>query len=268
MASIMEGPVKRLAAQRFGVALQGRAQGATGLAQLIAGGGIAPDVFISVTPSPIETVIKAGKVDSALAIARTEMVLAYGPRSPFAARFAADGKPNAPPWWRVLGEDGMRLGRTDPLTDPSGRNAIFVMQLASRLYRQPDLAARILGPDVNPSQIFGEPTIQARLQGGELDAAPIYKIQPTALGQPFVRLPDEINLSDPRREADYAVAAVTLAGKVWHPEPLVYYAAALTDAAHPTEAAAFVKWLGGAEAQAVFHRFGYDPAGNAAELHA
>ena len=267
MSSIMEGPLKQLAAQRLSINLQGRAQGATGLAQLIASGSISPDVFISVTPSPIGIVIKAGKLDVAFPIARTEMVIAYGPKSTFAPKFASSYRNGAEPWWQILLEGGIRFGRTDPVSDPSGRNTIYVMQLTARFYKRPDLAAGILGPDINPSQIFTEATIEARLQSGELDAASVYKIQPAAFELPFISLPDAINLSDPQRQADYAQASVTINGRVLHPEPLVYYAAVLKEAAHPKEAVAFVRWLSGPEAQAVFRRYSYASAGNAVPLH-
>ncbi len=268
MTSLMEGPIKQLAAQRLNLALQGRAQGASGLAALIAGGNITPDVFISVTASPIETVIKAGKVEAAQPIARTEMVIAYSPKSSFAQKLSNAGKKGNEAWWQVLEEPGLRFGRTDPVTDPQGRNIIFLIQLAASLYNQPDLRDRILGADNNPSQIFTEPSIEARLQSVELDAASAYKIQPEPFGLPYIGLPAEINLSDSRRQADYAKASLTLGGKLYHPEPLVYYAAVVKGSAHPNEAAAFVKWLGDAEAQAAFRRYSYDPAGNAASLHA
>ena len=51
-------------------------------------------------------------------------------------------------------------------------------------------------------------------------------------------------------------------------EPLVYYAAPLKHAAHPAGAARFAAWLSGDSAQAIFRRFGYDPAGAAGELRA
>ena len=268
MSSVMEGPIKALAAQRLNLALQGRASGASGLAQLIVGGSITPDVFISVTPSPMLAVIKAGKADAATPIAQTEMVIAYGPQSSVAAKLKNAGQSPAENWWQVLEETGVRFGRTDPFTDPAGRNTIFVLQLAAAYYHAPDLAQCVLGPDINPSQIFSEPTIEARLQSGEIDAAGAYKIQPAALHLPFVALPVEINLSDARRQADYAAAAVTLGGKTYHPEPLVYYSAVVTGGANPAGAAAFVKWLADSEAQAVLRRYGYDAAGTTPPLHA
>jgi molybdate/tungstate transport system substrate-binding protein len=255
MTSVMEGPIKRAANAELQFDLQGRAQGASGLAQLIAGGSIHPDVFVSITASPIDTVLHAGKIQEARPIARTEMVIAYSPKSRFAGQFAAK------PWWRLLQEPGIRFGRTDPVTDPQGRNIIFVVQLAAAHYHQPDLAQRILGPDINPQQIFTESSIQARLQSGELDAASAYKVQPVAFGLPYVSLPEELNLANRDRAGDYARASLTLNGRTYHPEPLVYYAAVLNDAPHYQQALRFVEWLEGRSAQEIFRRAGYDPAG-------
>ena len=141
------------------------------------------------------------------------------------------------------------------------------MQLAARLYKQPDLAQRILGPDINPEQIFTEPTVQARLQSGQLDAASAYKIQPAPFHLPYLTLPPEINLGG-GSTASYADASLTLNGKTYHPEPLVYYAAALKQAPNPQAAARFVEWLRGKSAQEIFGQHYYDPPGDAKELSA
>src|SRR6478752_1294279 len=132
MGSLMEGPLKTAATQALKLDLHGRAQGSNALAQLIVGGSIRPDVFISITPAPMLTVLRAGKADSARPIAHTEMVIAYSPKSRFASRFdaAAKGKEDL---WKILLEPGLRFGRTDPVTDPQGRNIIFTMMLAEKL---------------------------------------------------------------------------------------------------------------------------------------
>ena len=267
MGSMMEGPLKSAAAQTLKLELHGRAQGSSALAQLIAGGSIRPDVFISVTPSPMLTVLRAGKAGSAQPIAHTEMVIAYSPKSRFASRFdaAAKGKEDL---WKVLLGPGLRFGRTDPVTDPQGRNIIFTIMLAAQANKQPDLVEKILGPAINEQQIFTEPTVMARLQSGELDAASAYKIQPGPLNLPYVALPAEINLSGQNVRAEHPDVTLTLGGKSYAPEPLIYYAAALKDAPNAKGAAAFVDWLRGAEAQAIFRKYNYDPPGNASPLHA
>jgi molybdate/tungstate transport system substrate-binding protein len=195
------------------------------------------------------------------------MVIAYSPKSKFAEKFAlaAEGKSN---WWQILQEPGLRFGRTDPVTDPQGRNIIFTLMLAEKLLKQPGLAMKILGSTINPQQIFTEPTVQARLQSGELDAASAYKIQPGPFNLPFITLQPEINLSGERIHADHPEITLTVNGKTYQPEPLIFYAAALKDAPNKNAAAVFVEWLTGTEAQAIFRRYNYGPPGGASGLHA
>ncbi|MGB8796777.1 MAG: extracellular solute-binding protein [Candidatus Aquilonibacter sp.] len=266
MGSMMEGPVKAAVAKTLGIDMHGRAQGSDALAQLIVGGSIPVDVFVSVTPGPMTTVLKAGKALHALPVARTEMVIAYSPKSAFASAFANAGKPGAMPWYQILQQPGVRFGRTDPATDPQGRNIIFTMQLAEAYYKQPALAQKILGDTINAAQIFAEPTVEARLQSGELDAASAYRIQPGPFGLPFIALPDEINLGNQSMHAGYASATLELGGKTYHPQALVYYAATIVGATHPEKAAALVQWFSSPEALAILRKYDYDPPVGAAVL--
>ncbi len=266
MGSMMEGPVKDAVATTLGIDMHGRAQGSDALAQLIVGGTIPVDVFVPVTPGPMMTVLKAGKAQHAIPIARTEMVIAYSPKSSFAAAFANAGKPGAMPWYQILQQPGLRFGRTDPTTDPQGRNIIFALQLAQAYYKQPGMAQKILGDTINAAQIFAEPTVEARLQSGELDAASAYRIQPAPFGLPFVQLPDEVNLGNQSMHEAYAAATLTLGGKTYHPQALVYYAAAIAGAPHADKAVAFVQWFSSAEARAILKKYAYDPPVGAAPL--
>ncbi len=261
MGSMMDGAVKPAVAKSLNAELQGRAQGSTGLANLIVAGSIRPDVFISVTPGPMRTVLKAGKAENAIPIARTEMVIAYSPKSRFARDFAQYNQPGSKAWWQILETPGLRFGRTDPVTDPQGVNIIFTLQLAARYYHQPDLANKILGPPINPRQIFQESQMMARLQTGQLDASSAYKTQPSALGLPFISLPKEINLGDATMESVYQGASLSLKGETRHPQPLVFYAAVLKAAAQPQLAARFVRWLRSSEAREILARSHYDDAG-------
>jgi len=267
MGSLMEGPLKSTAAKALKLDLHGRAQGSSALAQLIVGGSIRPDVFISVTPGPMMTVLRAGKAAIAQPVAHTEMVIAYSPRSRFVAKLqaAAEGKAR---WWEALQEPGLRFGRTDPVTDPQGRNIIFTMLLAATLYKQSGLAEKILGPVINQQQIFTEPTVQARLQSGELDAASAYKTQPGPFNLPYITLPKEVNLGGQNVHTNHPEISLSVNGKTYQPEPLIFYAAVLNDAPNAKAAAAFVDWLRRAEAQAIFSRFNYDPPGDASPLRA
>ncbi len=267
MGSVMEGPIKSAVAADLGLDLRGRALEATALANLIAGGSIRPDVFIAITQDPILTVLRTGKAKSAEPIAHTEMVIAYSPKSRFAAQFdrARRGQTQ---WWIVLQQPGLRFGRTDPLTDPQGRNIVFTMMLAAKLYRRPNLPEHVLGPIINSRQIFSESSVLSRLQSGQLDACSAYKIQPGPFDLPYVSLPAQVNLSSGNVGEQNPEVKLTVGGQTYHPEPLVFYAAALADSANPRGASEFVKWLKSSKAQLIFRRFQYDPPDGASTLRA
>jgi molybdate/tungstate transport system substrate-binding protein len=142
------------------------------------------------------------------------------------------------------------------------------MMLAAKAFDQPDLVEKVLGPVINEKQIFTEPTVQARLQSGELDAASAYKIQPRPFNLPYLSLSKEINLGGQDVHASHPDITLTVGGKTYAPEPLIYYAAALKDAANAKGAAAFIEWLRGDEAQGIFRRYDYDPPGDAPALRA
>ncbi len=268
MGSLIEGPIKAGTAKSLHLDLRGRAQGSNALAQLIIGGSIRPDVFISVTPGPMLLVLKAGKALVADPIAHTEMVIAYSPKSRFASKFDQAAKnPGSNDVFQILQEPGLRFGRTDPVTDPQGRNIIFTMMLAEKLLQKPGLAEKILGPTINEKQIFTEPTVMARLQSGELDAASAYKIQPGPFHLPWVQLPHAINLNGENIQSAHPDIKLAIGVKTFTPEPLIYYAGALKDAPNPRGAAQFLEWLKGPETQNILRHYQYDAPGSAKALH-
>jgi molybdate/tungstate transport system substrate-binding protein len=267
MGSLMDGSLKAAAGQALKLDVRGRGQGANALADAIAGGSIRPDVFLPVTAGPMLVVMRAGKAEVAQPIARTEVVIVYSPKSRFAPRFdaAAKGKDN---WWEILQEPGMRFGRSNPSGDPGGRSIVFTMMLAARKYKQANLVEKVLGPTMNSEQIVAGKSTTARLLSGELDAGSAYKIQPGTLGLPYITLPKDIDLSSQSVHLDNPDVSLSIAGESYNPEPLVYYAAILKDAANPEGAAAFTQWLKSDDAQAIFRRYQYDPSGEAPILHA
>ncbi|MGH7188174.1 MAG: extracellular solute-binding protein [Acetobacteraceae bacterium] len=260
MGVVMDRHLGPAFAKTNDVIYQGIGQGSYALARLIAGRQLEADVFVAITPGPAMVLLKAGLIAQAVPVASTAMVIAYSPKSRFARTFAGGEA-----WWRVLESPGLRFGRTDPSTDPQGRNIIFTMLLAERYYHQPDLAARILGPVVNHAQIFAEASILSRLEAGQLDASSAYQSAAISHRLPFVRLPDEINLSDPAMEQDwygtvhFSIPEPNGKSRRAHTEPLVFYAAVLKDAPHPMLARKLVAFLSSPAGQALFGRSGYGP---------
>lgn len=250
MAAVMEGAIRQ-AARKQGWELHGRAQGATALAELITHHVLRPDVFISITAGPMRRILDAGQASQAVLFARTAMTLAYDPHGRWATPLQQQ------PWWQVAQTSGFRLGRSDPRTDPQGRNLIYTCLLAESYYHQPGLAHRLLGDWINPKQIYEESSLEARVQSGQLDAAAAYRFQPAAYGLASVALAAAINLASLPPAA--SSPQLLLGAKTYRPEPLVFYAAALDDRAQSRAAQAFVAWLGAPEAQAILRQAGYEP---------
>ena len=91
------------------------------------------------------------------------MVIGYNASSKFAADFKSK------PWYQVLMEPGIKIGRTDPKLDPKGALTVTLMQQAEAFYKSPGLAQKIIGAPDNPEQVLPEETLVGRLQSGELE---------------------------------------------------------------------------------------------------
>ncbi|WP_158784592.1 extracellular solute-binding protein [Pantoea sp. BAV 3049] len=272
MGVVMDKALGPAFAKSNQVNYQGQGQGAYGMANLLASKKVVADVFVSITPGPIAVLQKAGLVEKAEPVASTSMVIAYNPKGKYAEAFNAirDNKPGAEPWWKVLQTPSLRFGRTDPATDPQGQNIIFTMMLASRYYQQPDLAEKVLGETQNPQQVFAEGGLLTRLEAGQVDAASGYESATRSAHLPYIRLPDEINLSNPEMDASwYSKVSFDITDakgqkKTLHTQPLVFYAAVLKNAPHPELAQKFVKFMQSKEGQALFEKNGYGaPKGGA-----
>lgn len=241
-------------------------RGSYGLAHLIAGKHKRPDVFIAITPGPIRIVQKAGLMAIAVPVASTQMVIAYSPKSRFAGQFKAAAKGDLP-WYKVLEQKDLRFGRTDPRTDPQGRNIVLTMQLAQRYYQQPHLVKEILGSILNKRQIFTEASLLTRLEAGQMDATSGYLSAVISHHLPYIKLPEEINLDNPAMmEKWYGHAGFELPGegsgaatrvKV---QPLVFYAGVLENAARPTLARQFIAFLQSAKGRKLLADYGYSTA--------
>src|SRR5258708_15559141 len=246
------------------VEYQGIGQGAYCLARQLEGRLLQADVFVAITPGPVDIVKKAGMIGPAVPVASTQMVVAYSPNSKFVPDFeaAAQGKKN---WYEVLQASGLRFGRTDPATDPQGQNIIFTMLLAENFYKRPGLADKILGGYQNPQQIFTEPSLLSRLEAGQIDGSSGYLSATRSHHLPYIELPDEINLSNPAMEAAWyknVEFSITLpGGKVatLNTQSLVFYATVLKDTKQPALAQKFVEFLQSPHGQKLVDDNGYSP---------
>lgn len=263
MGKVMDQSLGPAFAKQNNGTYEGQGQGAYGMARLLASKKITADVFVSITPGPMQILKDAGLIDDAIPVASTSMVVAYSPKGKFAHQFA-QAKGSYASWLKVLATPGIKFGRTDPINDPKGQNIIFTLLLAEKYYQQPGIADKIMGGYQNPAQTHLEGGLLTRLESGQVDAAAGYESEVISAHLPYVALPDEINLSNPAMAkqwydtVSFSVKDSAGKDKVLHTQPLVYYAAVLKNAPHGAAAGnAFVDFMLSQPGQALFKQNGY-----------
>ena len=186
----------------------------------IASGEITPNVFESVggdNIAPLEPKYTSWYIQ----YAGTSMVLAYNPESKYASQFKAiaDGSMPLSSLFTLLQTPGLKLGRTDPNTDPQGRDFIEMLELAQAYYHLPsDTVAKILGTSdfgsASSSEIYAESSLDSTLESGQLDAASAFVTQAIELHLDYIPLPTAVNLGSSADAAQYKKASVTITGGV------------------------------------------------------
>lgn len=168
---------------------RGYGGGSNALANQIKGKLRQGDVFISANPRVNADLMGASNGDWVswyIAFAQSPLVIGYNPSS----RFAADFKTK--PWYQVLSEPGVRIGRTDPKLDPKGVLTLQLMQKAEAFYNSPELSQHVLGRPDNPAQVLPEETLVGLLQSGQLDVGFFYSTETVDAKIPAIDLPAEI----------------------------------------------------------------------------
>src|SRR5580765_5742081 len=114
LASVMENGIGPAFAKATGYTYQGEAQGSLGAAQLMRNRLRTPDVFVSADPL-VNTNLLIGPQNGNLVkwfvvVASSQLVIAYNPRSKFAAKLD-EAAANKTPWYDVLAIPSLRFGR-------------------------------------------------------------------------------------------------------------------------------------------------------------
>jgi molybdate/tungstate transport system substrate-binding protein len=134
------------------------------------------DVFISAAAAanaPLMTAANGNLVSWYITFASTKLLIAYNPNSQFASDFKKK------PWYDVLQEPGIKVGRTDPTTDPKGALTVKALVAAQSAYNLPTgFSAGVLAN----SQVYPEAALLGDLQSGQLDAGFFYSVEASAAG--------------------------------------------------------------------------------------
>jgi len=153
-----------------GYGYQGFGGGSTEVASQIRGGVRQGDVFISAAAAAdktLEGTANGNWVSWYTTFAASPLMLAYNPSSNV-GRQLAQGKP----WYRVLAEPGVLVGRTDPKLDPKGVLTVEAVTNAARKLHDAALTTALAGFPVYP-----ETALVGRLQSGQLEAGFFYAVE-------------------------------------------------------------------------------------------
>jgi molybdate/tungstate transport system substrate-binding protein len=198
-------------AKTTGYGYKGFGGGSTEVAAQIKGGVREGDVFISAAAAAdklLEGAANGNWVSWYTTFAASPLMLAYNPSSSFGKQLAA-GKP----WYQVLSEPGVLVGRTDPKLDPKGVLTAEAVENAARKLHDPALSKALGGFAVYP-----ETALVGRLQAGQLDAGFFYAVEASS-----AKL-STVSLAPVYKVADYTLTI-------------------LNRAPNPSGAAAFVRYL-------------------------
>jgi molybdate/tungstate transport system substrate-binding protein len=189
LVNMMEHGVGPAFDKATGNQFQGYAGGSAGLANQIKGKLRHGDVFISAAPKVNTNLMGAANgnwVSWYITFAQSPVVIGYNASSKFADDFKTK------PWYQVLMEPGIKIGRTDPKLDPKGALTLTLMKQAETFYKSPGLSQKVLGAPENPAQVLPEETLVGRLQSGQLDVGFFYSTETADAKIPAISLPAAI----------------------------------------------------------------------------
>ena len=190
LVNLMERSVGPAVEAENGDHFQGFAGGSNKVANEIKGKLRRGDVFVSANPKVDDQLMGQENGDWVrwyIAFAESPLVIGFNPSS----RFVNDLK--SKPWYEVLADPGLKLGRTDPKLDPKGALTLELLKRAEEFYSKPGLSQQILGAPDNPAQVLPEETLVGRLQSGQIDVGFFYSTETSDARIPAIQLPDEIS---------------------------------------------------------------------------
>lgn len=190
--------------------------------------------------------------------ATNAMTIQYRKDSPGASEINQDN------WWKILSRKGVRIGHSDPATDPGGYRAVMTMKLGAvpfhgkRLYDQATykkLKANSIVPTSTEINLLGQ------LKAGKLDYVLYYRSISVSSGLPFIGLPPTVDLSvaDDEHAHHYAQVKVETHAGTFKGAPIAYGVAVPRVAANPALGNRWVAFMLSDSGNEILKHFGFVP---------
>ena len=206
-------PLEKTFTCQTGIHVKDVAMGSVDAVRQITAGGQACDLYAPADYLDIDLFLKpAGYANFNIVFARGKMVLAYSASGIERKKLPPIAEPGsrraAAKWFEILAVPGVWIGSGHPFLDPAAYRAPMIFQLTQAYYSVPNLYNNLLEHVVIAGSDPSAPTL-----GKGLDFQFTYEHTARALANSnpdyrYVELPDEIDLSNPAKDAYYRQNAV------------------------------------------------------------
>ena len=198
-----------------GIQVKDVAMGSVDAGRQITAGGQACDLYAPADYLDIDLFMKpAGYADFNIVFARGKMVLAYSASGLAAKKLPpiaqTGGTQAVANWYEIVTMPGVAIGGGNPFLDPGAYRSAMIFQLAEAYYKKPNLYNNMLAHVVIAGS---DPSAPSLGKGFDFQFTYEHNARATATANPdyrYVNLPDEINLSDPAKDAYYRQNAVAV----------------------------------------------------------
>ena len=217
--------------------------GSTKMARLISELHKAVDIMASADFKVIDKTLIPEYAVWNIRFATNQLVLCYTDTSHLANEVNEDN------WYRILGRKGVIWGHSDPNLDPCGYRSLMVLQLAEKHYNVPGLYDQLIAnrpeKNVRPKSV----ELVSLLKTGNMDYAWEYLSVAVQHGLKYIKLPDNINLGNYKKDEFYKQARVKVTGKepgTWMTrtgKSCTYGITMIKNAPNPETAVAFLDYL-------------------------
>jgi len=208
-------PLEKVFTCQTGIQVKDMAMGSVDAGRQITAGGQSCDLYAPADYLDIDLFLKpAGYANFNIVFARGKMVLAYSAGGLAVKKLPPIAEPGGQKavakWYEILTMSGVAIGGGNPFLDPGAYRGPMIFQLAEAYYKVPNLYNNMLEHVVIGGSDPSAPTLG---KGFDFQLTYEHTARATASANPdyrYVNLPDEVNLSDPAKDAFYRQNAVVV----------------------------------------------------------
>ena len=216
------------------------------------------DVFASADYRIIPEQLVPAHASWYIIFASNAMAVVYTNHSRFANEINSDN------WYQIITRPGVIIGVSNKETDPSGSNAIFMLELAGLTYYQNStyLYDQIYVTKAAAHELVVVPTetiLDAQLETGAIDYELTYTSEAISHNYQYVDPGGKVDLSNLTEASWYHIVNTTIGGKLVTGAPILYDITIPNNSPDPIMAGAFVAALFSSQGQQIIKESGFQP---------